>query len=150
MVDVLAYVLARLLLVVVLIALIFATGHILGVRDFPLVVALLFAFEVIALPLGIWILRPAATSRHGEDVPWPDDAATRSPTTRRTSERVVDHAEVIVAAAERLLAERGSSFTTQDVTKEAGGCRASDLLPVFREQGQAPARSVRRHNGASG
>ena len=57
MVDVLAYVLARLLLVVVLTALIFATGHILGVRDFPLVVALLFAL-VIALPLGIWIFAP--------------------------------------------------------------------------------------------
>ena len=57
MVAVLAYVLARLLLVVVLTALIFATGHILGVRDFPLVVALLFAL-VIALPLGIWIFAP--------------------------------------------------------------------------------------------
>jgi len=57
MVDVLAYVLARLLLVVVLTALIFGTGHILGVRDFPLVVALLFAL-VVALPLGIWIFAP--------------------------------------------------------------------------------------------
>ena len=57
MVDVLAYVLARLLLVVVLTALIFGTGHILGVRDFPLVVALLFAL-VIALPLGIWVFAP--------------------------------------------------------------------------------------------
>lgn len=57
MVDVLAYVLARLLLVVVVTALIFGTGHILGVRDFPLVVALLFAL-VIALPLGIWIFAP--------------------------------------------------------------------------------------------
>ena len=56
-VDVLAYVLARLLLVVVVTALIFGTGHILGVRDFPLVVALLFAL-VIALPLGIWIFAP--------------------------------------------------------------------------------------------
>jgi hypothetical protein len=56
-VDVLAYVLARLLLVVVLTAAIFGAGHLLGVRDFPLVVALLFAF-VIALPLGIWIFAP--------------------------------------------------------------------------------------------
>ena len=38
-VDVLAYVLARLLLVVVLTAVIFGAGHLLGVRDFPLVVA---------------------------------------------------------------------------------------------------------------
>lgn len=56
-VDVLGYVLARLLLVVVLTAVIFGAGHLLGVRDFPLVVALLFAL-VIALPLGIWIFSP--------------------------------------------------------------------------------------------
>ena len=56
-VDVLLYVVARLLLVVVLTALIFGAGHLLGVRDFPLVVALLFAL-VIALPLGIWIFSP--------------------------------------------------------------------------------------------
>jgi hypothetical protein len=56
-VDVLAYVLARLLLVVVLTAVIFGAGHLLGVRDFPLVVALLLAL-VIALPLGIWIFAP--------------------------------------------------------------------------------------------
>lgn len=56
-VDVLAYLVARLLLVVVLTAVILAGGHLLGVRDFPLVVALLFAL-VIALPLGIWIFTP--------------------------------------------------------------------------------------------
>jgi xanthine/uracil permease len=56
-VDVLAYALARLLLVVVLTAVIFGAGHLLGVRDFPLVVALLFGL-VIALPLGIWIFAP--------------------------------------------------------------------------------------------
>ena len=56
-VYVLAYALARLLLVVVLTAVIFAAGHLLGVRDFPLVVAVLFAL-VIALPLGIWIFAP--------------------------------------------------------------------------------------------
>ena len=63
-VDVLAYVLARLLLVVIVMAVIFAAGHLLGLRDFPLVVALLFAM-VIALPLGIWIfasLRRRATA----------------------------------------------------------------------------------------
>jgi hypothetical protein len=56
-VDVLVYALARLLLVVVLSAVIFGAGHLLGVRDFPLVVATLFAL-VIALPLGIWIFAP--------------------------------------------------------------------------------------------
>jgi hypothetical protein len=56
-VDVLAYVLARLLLVVVLTGVIFGAGHLLGLRDFPLVVAILFAL-VIALPLGIWLFAP--------------------------------------------------------------------------------------------
>jgi hypothetical protein len=56
-VDVLAYTLARLLLVVVLAAVIFWGAHLLGVRDFPLVIALLFAI-LIALPLGIWIFAP--------------------------------------------------------------------------------------------
>ncbi len=51
------YVLARLLLVVALTAVIVGAGHVLGVRDFPLVVALLFAM-VIALPLGIWMFAP--------------------------------------------------------------------------------------------
>jgi len=44
-------------LVVALTAVIFGAGHLLGVRDFPLVVALLFAI-VIALPLGIWMFAP--------------------------------------------------------------------------------------------
>lgn len=57
MLDLLAYVLARLLLVVALTAVIFGGAHLLGVRDFPLIVALLFAM-VIALPLGIWIFAP--------------------------------------------------------------------------------------------
>jgi hypothetical protein len=56
-VDVLAYVLARLLLAAVLTAVIFGAGHLLGLRDFPLVVAILFAL-VIALPLGIWLFAP--------------------------------------------------------------------------------------------
>jgi hypothetical protein len=56
-VDVLAYTLARMLLVAILTAAIFGGAHLLGVRDFPLVVALLFAI-VIALPLGIWIFAP--------------------------------------------------------------------------------------------
>ncbi|BBY44372.1 hypothetical protein A5765_10555 [Mycolicibacterium celeriflavum] len=55
--DVLAYLLARLLLVAALTAVIFGAGHLLGLREFPLVVALLFAL-VIALPLGIWLFAP--------------------------------------------------------------------------------------------
>jgi len=55
--DLVVYVLARLLLVVALTAVIWGAGHVLGLRDFPIVVALLFAM-VIALPLGIWIFAP--------------------------------------------------------------------------------------------
>ncbi|MCV7285081.1 MULTISPECIES: DUF4229 domain-containing protein [Mycolicibacterium] len=54
--DVLAYLVARLVLVAVLAAVIFGVGQ-LFIEDFPLVVALLFAL-VIALPLGIWLFRP--------------------------------------------------------------------------------------------
>ena len=55
--DVLIYVGARLLLVAALTAVIFGVGRLLGLYDFPLVVALLFAL-VIALPLGIWVFAP--------------------------------------------------------------------------------------------
>ena len=55
-VDVLAYVVARLLLVAVLTGVIFGLGRVL-IGDIPVVVALLFAM-VIALPLGIWLFRP--------------------------------------------------------------------------------------------
>ena len=55
--DLVAYALARLLLVAALTAVIWGAGHLLGLRDFPIVVALLFAM-VIALPLGIWIFAP--------------------------------------------------------------------------------------------
>jgi hypothetical protein len=55
--DVAAYALARLLLAAVLTAVIFGAGHLLGITEFPLVVALLFAI-VLALPLGIWVFAP--------------------------------------------------------------------------------------------
>ncbi len=56
-VDVLIYTAARLLLVLVLSAAIYGTARLLGLADFPLVVAVLFAL-VIALPLGIWLFSP--------------------------------------------------------------------------------------------
>jgi Na+-driven multidrug efflux pump len=75
-VSVLLYVAARLVLVIALTALIYGTGRGLGVHDFPLVVALLFAL-VIAMPLGIWLFAPlrrratagidAATERRRHD-----------------------------------------------------------------------------------
>jgi hypothetical protein len=57
LVDVVAYVVARLLLVAVLTGVIVGIAHVVGVRDFPIVVAMLFAL-VIALPLGIWLFAP--------------------------------------------------------------------------------------------
>lgn len=57
MLDVLAYAAARLVLVAVVTAIILGVGDLLGVEEFPVVVALLFAI-VIALPLGIWLFTP--------------------------------------------------------------------------------------------
>jgi hypothetical protein len=56
-VDVLLYALARLLLVVVLSAAIYGVARLLGVTQFPVVVAVLFAL-IIAMPLGIWVFGP--------------------------------------------------------------------------------------------
>ena len=56
-VSVVLYVAARLVLVVALSAVIYATGRLLGLHDFPLIVAILFAL-VIAMPLGIWLFAP--------------------------------------------------------------------------------------------
>lgn len=56
-VDVVVYVAARLGLVAALTGVIYGVGHLLGVGEFPFVVALLFAL-VIALPLGIWLFAP--------------------------------------------------------------------------------------------
>lgn len=51
------YVAARLVLLVVLSAAIYEAARLLGVHDFPVVVAVLFAL-VIAMPLGIWLFSP--------------------------------------------------------------------------------------------
>ncbi len=55
--DVVLYTLARLALVVALTAAIYYIAQLLGIHQFPLVIAMLFAI-VIALPLGIWLLAP--------------------------------------------------------------------------------------------
>ena len=55
--DVVLYTLARLALVVVLTAAIYYIAQLLGIHQFPLAIAMLFAI-VIALPLGIWVLAP--------------------------------------------------------------------------------------------
>jgi hypothetical protein len=55
--DVVIYTFARIALVVALTAVIYYAAQLIGIREFPLIVALLFAI-VIALPLGIWVLAP--------------------------------------------------------------------------------------------
>jgi ABC-type proline/glycine betaine transport system permease subunit len=57
LVDVVTYLLARLLLVAALSVVIFFGAHLLGIDDFPVVLAVLFAI-VVALPLGIWLFKP--------------------------------------------------------------------------------------------
>ena len=56
-IDVGVYLLARLLLAAVLTVVIFFAAHLIGIAEFPLVVALLFGI-VLALPLGIWVFAP--------------------------------------------------------------------------------------------
>ncbi|OBK84025.1 DUF4229 domain-containing protein [Mycolicibacter sinensis] len=56
-VDVMVYTAARLALVAVLSAVIYGLGRLIGLSDFPPVVAVLLAL-IIALPLGIWIFTP--------------------------------------------------------------------------------------------
>ena len=55
--DVVIYTAARLALVAVLTAAIFYAARWIGITEFPLVIAMLFAI-VITLPLGIWLLAP--------------------------------------------------------------------------------------------
>ncbi len=55
--DVLLYTAARLLLAVALTGVIYGVARLLGVTQFPLVVAALFAL-IIAMPLGIWVFGP--------------------------------------------------------------------------------------------
>jgi hypothetical protein len=55
--SVFLYVIARLALVAALAAVIYGIGRALGVHEFPIVIALLFAL-VIAMPLGMWLFAP--------------------------------------------------------------------------------------------
>jgi uncharacterized membrane protein YfcA len=56
-VDVVLYAAARLLLVAVLSGAIYGAARLLGVDQFPVVVAVLFAL-IIGMPLGIWVFGP--------------------------------------------------------------------------------------------
>ncbi|MCV7260479.1 DUF4229 domain-containing protein [Mycobacterium shimoidei] len=75
-VDILLYVAARLLLVAALAAAIYGVALLLGVHEFPVAIAVLFAL-IIAMPLGMWVFSPlrrratagleAATERRRRD-----------------------------------------------------------------------------------
>lgn len=56
-VDVAVYSAARLALVVVLTAVIYGLGRLLGLSDFPPIIAAMLAL-IVALPLGMWIFTP--------------------------------------------------------------------------------------------
>ncbi len=56
-VDVLFYASARLLLVALLSAAIYGVARVIGIVEFPVIVAVLFAF-IIGMPLGIWLFTP--------------------------------------------------------------------------------------------
>lgn len=56
-VDILVYATARLLLVVAVSAAIFGVARLIGLTEFPVVVATLFGL-IIAMPLGIWVFSP--------------------------------------------------------------------------------------------
>ncbi len=56
-VDVVLYAVARLLLAAALTGAIYGVARLLGVTQFPIVVAVLFAL-IIAMPLGIWLFSP--------------------------------------------------------------------------------------------
>lgn len=51
---------------------------------------------------------------------WAERAADRSPVVQRSRSKGVEQARAIVRAAERLIALKGSGFTTQELVKEAG------------------------------
>jgi AcrR family transcriptional regulator len=50
---------------------------------------------------------------------WAERAADRSPAVQRSRSRSVQQAQLIVAAARRLIVTRGERFTTQELIKEA-------------------------------
>jgi len=74
---------------------------------------------------------------------WAERVADRSETVQRSRARQIEQAQAIVAAARRLITERGDQFTTQELVKEAGvalqtfyrifGGKDQLLLAVFED-----------------
>ena len=83
------------------------------------------------------------SSATASPLPWAERAADRSPTVQRSRARQMEQAQVVVEAAKRLIVERGDSFTTQELVKEAGvalqtfyrlfGGKDQLLLAVFED-----------------
>jgi AcrR family transcriptional regulator len=76
-------------------------------------------------------------------IAWAERVADRSESVQRSRARQIEQAQAIVAAARRLITERGDQFTTQELVKEAGvalqtfyrifGGKDQLLLAVFEE-----------------
>lgn len=75
--------------------------------------------------------------------PWVERVAERSEVVQRSRAREVDHARTIIAAARRLITDRGDQFTARDLVTEAGvtlqtfyrvfGGKDQLILAVFEE-----------------
>ncbi len=63
---------------------------------------------------------PLSPSDPVAQMSWVERAADRSPVVQRSRSRGVEQAKTIVLAARRLIALKGTSFTTQELVKEAG------------------------------
>jgi AcrR family transcriptional regulator len=64
--------------------------------------------------------RSVMTSANEAHVSWAERAADRSPRVHRSKARSVEQVLTILDAARRLVRERGDSFTTQELAREAG------------------------------
>ncbi len=60
------------------------------------------------------------TSSRVDPVIWAERVAARSPSVERARVRTVQQARMMIDAAKRLMREKGDSFTTQELAKEAG------------------------------
>ncbi len=65
-------------------------------------------------------IEEAAVEAAGSSASWAERAADRAPLVRRSRDRGVQQAKAIVEAAQRLIARNKTSFTMQQLLKEAG------------------------------
>jgi deazaflavin-dependent oxidoreductase (nitroreductase family) len=80
-----------------------------------------------AVMTGVWPNYDAYQARTERVIPlvvlspaWAERAADRSPAVQRSRSRSIQQMQVIVEAAKRLVVERGSGFTTQELARTAG------------------------------